>query len=158
VKNWRREAADAVEMLFERTRPDVISLCCFMWMDVDDMKNRLAKVIDHLDPDFLKLAEENRGKMDNPKTQPFPDEVRAEIYSHYLAEIRKHDPSIPVSLSTESWQMWKEFAPKLGMNATDYVCGCGPQSVPGATKLDCHPFKIAVRNDNGQVPGVAPPL
>jgi len=155
VRDWRRDAAEAVEMLFARTHPDVISLCCFMWMDVDEMKARLAGVLDLLDPDFLRIAEEHRGRSGNPKTRPFPDEVRAAIYTHYLAEIRKHDPSIPVSLSTESWQMWAEFAPKLGMTATDYVCGCGPQSVPGARKLDCHPFTTAVRNDQGMVPGVA---
>ena len=158
VKNWRQEAAEAVEMLFARTHPDVISLCCFMWMDIDEMKKRLAPVIDLLDQDFLHLAEEHRGRSDNPRTQPFPDGVRAMIYTHYLEEIRKHDPSIPVSLSTESWQMWKELGPSLGMTATDYVCGCGPQTVPGARKLDCHPFTSAVRNDGGQVPGVDPPF
>jgi hypothetical protein len=156
VKDWRKEAAEAVEMLFARTTPDVISLCCFMWMDVDEMKRRLAPVIDLLDGEFLEAAEEHKGKSDNPLTQPFPDEIRSTIYSHFLAEIRKHDPSIPVSLSTESWRMWTEFAPRLGMTATDYVCGCGPQSVPGARKLEDHPFTTAVRNDEGLVPGVEP--
>lgn len=43
--------------------------------------------------------------------------------------------------------MWGEFGKKLGMTPTNYVCGCGPQSTPGLRKLECHPFKVAVRND-----------
>jgi len=157
VRNWKREASETIELALSKTHPDVISICCFMWMDVDDMKRRLAPVIEHIDPDFLRKAEENRGKSDNPCTRPFPDDAREEIYSHYFSEIRRHDKSIPVSLSTESWQMWTQFAKKMGMNATDYVCGCGPQSVPGLKKLECHPYTSAVRSDNGQVPCVTPP-
>ncbi len=157
VKNWRRDATEAIALALSKTHPDVISLCCLMWMDIDTMRKRLAPVIDLLDPEFLRMAEEYRGSVNNPKTQPFPDKARTMIYEHYLTEIQKHNPSIPVSLSTESWQMWSQFAAKLGMTATNYVCGCGPQAVPGLTKLDCHPFTSAVRNDCGMVPGVNPP-
>lgn len=154
VRNWRREASESIALALGKTHPDVISLCCLMWMDIDEMKKRLAPILDILDPEFVKMAEEYRGKATNLKTRPFPDEARAKVYEHYLSEIQKHNPSIPVSLSTESWQMWTQFAPKMGMTATDYVCGCGPQAVPGATKLECHPFTTAVRNDGGLVPGV----
>ena len=155
VKNWRHEATEVIEYMFERTKPDIVSLCTFMWMDVDGMKSRLAPVLDLLDPEFLRAAEENRGKSDNPKTEPFPDSIRAEIYRHYISEIRKRNATIPISLSTESWQMWSEFSRELGSTASDYVCGCGPQSVPGAKKLDCNAYTVAVRNDNGEVPGVS---
>lgn len=157
VRNWRREAAEAIARLFERTKPDVISLCCFMWMHVDEMKRRLAPVLDLFDPVFLRKAEElGDKKVDNPKTRPFPDSVRSEIYRHYIAEIRKHDKTVPVSLSTESFQMWSQFSDELGMNASDYVCGCGPQAVPGAKKLDCNAYTVAVRNDDGRIPCVYP--
>lgn len=158
VRNWRREAAEAVELALSRTHPDIISLCCFMWMNCDNMKTCLAPALNLLDPEFLRRAEEHRGKVVNSKTQPFPDDARAEIYAHYLAEIRKRNPDIPVSLSTESWEMLDQFAPLLGMTGSDYVCGCGPQAVPGARTLDCNPFAVAVRNDNGAVPCVEPPF
>ncbi len=157
VRNWRQEASDAIDLALSKTHPDVISLCCFMWMDVDNMQRLLAPKLDLLDPDYLRLAVENRGRSDNHRTLPFPDRVRATIYSHYLAEIRKRNLTIPVSLSTESWQMWNEFAPKMGMTASDYVCGCGPNAVPGARRLDCNAFTVAVRNDAGLVPSVVPP-
>jgi len=153
VRGWREEAAETVEMIFDRTDPDVISLCCFMWMDVDEMKRRLTQVADLLDPEFLKAAEESKNEVEDTRAKPFPHRVRAEIYNHHLNEIRKHSESIPVSLSTENWKMWSEFSKKLGMTATNYVCGCGPQTTPGKKILDGHAFKCAVRDSEG-IPGV----
>jgi len=151
VRNWRKDAAESVALLFEKTKPDVISLCCFMWMEVEDMKRRLP--LDLLDPECLKAAEESKAEVKDTRAKPFPHRVRAEIYDFYLQEIRKHDPKVPVSLSTENFRMWGEFTRKLGMTATNYVCGCGPQSTPGKKKLGCHAFKVAVRNE-GAIPGV----
>jgi DNA repair photolyase len=150
VKTWREDAAHAVKLLFEKTHPDIISLCVFMWMDVDEMKRRLP--LDLLDPTFLKAAEEGRAEMEATHAKPFPHAVRTEIYDHYLREIRKYDKEIPVSLSTENFAIWKDFRRKLGMSATNYVCGCGPMCVPGMKKLDQHPFKAAVKDAAG-IPG-----
>ena len=150
VKAWREDAAQTVKLLFERTHPDLISLCCFMWMEIGEMLRRIPEEL--LDPAFVKAARDAREETKETRAQPFPQADRAEIYGHYLAEIRKWNPDIPVSLSTESFAMWKAFGPKLGFTATNYVCGCGPQSTPGARKLSCHPYKVAVRNDEG-IPG-----
>ena len=151
VKNWREDAADAVRKVFEQTKPDVISLCVFMWHDVDRMKERLDT--DLLDPGYLRAAEDGREEVEETMAKPFPHAVRKEIYEYYLQEIRKHNSEIPVSLSTENFRMWGDLSDQLGMKATNYVCGCGPQSDPGLKKLDCHPFKVAVRDDAG-IPGV----
>jgi len=151
VKNWREEADEAVELLFQKTHPDVISLCCFMWMDVDEMKRRLPQEM--LDPWALTAAEEDREEMEGTRAKPFPQRIRKEIYQHYVKAIRKHDPKIPVTLSTENFRMWAEMGRELGYSATNYPCGCGPQTVPGQGKLKCHPFRVAVRNDDG-IPGV----
>jgi len=150
VRGWREEAAYAIRLLFEKTRPDVISLCCFMWMDVDEMLRRLPEEL--LDPHFVQAAREGREEVRDTVAKPFPHRVREEIYDHYLSEIRRWDPDIPVSLSTENFAMWKAFGHKVGFSATDYVCGCGPQTIPGARRLECHPFQVAVRNDEG-IPG-----
>ncbi|MBN1674896.1 MAG: hypothetical protein JXR37_27880 [Kiritimatiellae bacterium] len=153
VKTWREDAARTIETVFQRTKPDIISLCGFMWMDVDEMKRRLAPVADILDPEFLAAAEAARDEVRDTRTKPFPPAMRARLYDHYLAEIRKHDPGVPVSLSTENFQMWRAFERKLGMSATNYVCGCGPQCVPGIKRLVDHPFRVAVRA-SAAVPGV----
>ncbi len=151
VRGWRKDAEETVRLIFEKTRPDVISLCCFMWMDVEDMKRRLP--VDLLDPDCLKAAEDSKAEVADTRAKPFPHRVRAEIYDFHLQQIRRRDKNVPVSLSTENWEMWRTFTRRLGMTATNYVCGCGPQSTPGLQKLSCHAFKVAVRHDAG-IPGV----
>ena len=147
VRTWREDAAYAVAKIFEMTRPDVISLCVWMWHDVDEMKERLD--VNLLDPAFLKVAEEAREEVAQTRTRPFPQRARQKIYAHYLAEIRKHDRDMPVSLSTESFDMWKEMGPELGYKASDYVCGCGPTTTPGAREVSCHPFRDAVPDREG---------
>ena len=147
VRTWREDAAYAVKLLFEKTRPDVISLCVFMWHDVDSMKRKLPA--DLLDPAYLAAAEEAREEMKATRASPFPQWVRTEIYEHYLAEIRRHDPDVPVSMSTENFRIWKALGPTFGFTATDYVCGCGPRSTPGARKLACHAFHVAQRDSAG---------
>lgn len=147
VRGWEEEAARAVELLFQRTRPDVISLCCLMWMDVEDMLRVLPREL--LDESCVQAALEQRETMQGLITGPLPPEMRAKVYLHYLREIRRHAPDLPVSLSTESFEMWRQLGPELGATATSYVCGCGPNSTPGRRKLGCHPFRAAVRNDAG---------
>ena len=145
VKTWREEAAEMMELAFARTNPDIISMCSLMWMDVDEMKRRLPEDLDLLDPEFLAAAEEAREDVKDTITKPFPHHMRAKIYDHYLAEVRRHNAEVSVSLSTETFRMWSEFENKLGMTATNYVCGCGPQCVPGIGKLVDHPFSVAKR-------------
>ncbi|MFO8080475.1 MAG: hypothetical protein R6V07_09230 [Armatimonadota bacterium] len=141
VRNWREEAAEAVDLLFQKTNPDVISLCVFMWHDVEAMTRKLP--VDLLDPWALQAAEEAGLTTADTRAAPFPEDVRAEIYLHYLREIRRHDPDVPVSLSTENFKMWKRLEDELACTATDYVCGCGPNSTPGRTCLKEHAFDIA---------------
>ncbi|MGI5818807.1 MAG: spore photoproduct lyase family protein [Armatimonadota bacterium] len=141
VRNWREEASEAIDLLFDRTAPDVISLCVFMWHDVEAMKRKLP--VELLDPRALKAAEEAGLTTADTRSAPFPEDVRAEIYLHYLREIRRHDPDIPVSLSTENFRMWKRLEGELGCSATDYVCGCGPNSTPGRACLEQNAFEIA---------------
>jgi DNA repair photolyase len=155
VRGWEADASAAVELAFARTRPDVVSLCCFMWMDVDELKRRLP--VDRLDPEFLAAAEAGKASVADTVTKPFPPEFRRRIYEHYLREIRRRDAKVPVSLSTESFALWKELEPLLGYNARNYPCGCGPFTVPGAPTLACDPFVVPVRNDGGEIPCVQPP-
>jgi DNA repair photolyase len=147
VHNWRQDAADAVELLFARTRPDMISLCVFMWMEIEEMLRRVPRAL--LDAACVQAALDGQEAMTDTSAKPFPPDIRLMIYEHYLQEIRRWAPELPVSLSTENFAMWKEMGPRLGATATSYVCGCGPNSTPGATTLKCHPFTAAIRNDAG---------
>lgn len=147
VRDWRRDAAETVEMIFKTTRPDVISLCVYMWMDIDETRRRLDASL--LDPAYLAAAEEAAEETKYPRCRPFPPRVRSEVYEFYLNEIRRHDTEIPVSISTESPDMWKRLGGRLGAAASNYVCGCGPNSTPWRKKLDCNAFRIAAGGPAG---------
>jgi spore photoproduct lyase len=143
VANWREEASELIELALTETRPDVISLFSFAWMDVDRMKACLDP--DLLDADYLRAAEEAVEEMKDCRAKPFPERVRAEIYQHHIDEIRKWHRDVPISLSTETWTMWRRFQDQLGAQPHNYVCGCGPQSTPWRTKLDCNAWAVAKR-------------
>jgi hypothetical protein len=144
VREWREDASEAIRMIFARTNPDVISLCCFMWMTIDDLKKRLD--VSLLDPTYIAAAEAAVDEVADTRTKPFPEWVRAEIYEHHFNEIRKWNSEVPVSLSTENWKMWKRLESMLGSTALNYVCGCGPNSTPWRDKLQVHPFEIAKKS------------
>jgi hypothetical protein len=152
VRNWREDASAAIEQLFAMTNPDVISLCVYMWQDIETMKRRLP--VDLLDPWALQAAEEAAITPGQTRTAPFPDDVRAEIYLHHLREIRRHNPDVPVSLSTENFTMWKRLEGELGCSATNYVCGCGPNATPGRRCLSEHAFRIAEGGPVGEFDGM----
>jgi DNA repair photolyase len=138
---WREDAAEAVRMIFASTRPDVISLCVFMWMDAAEMVRRIGR--DLLDADCLAAAEAAAEQMADQRVRPFPDDVRAEIYEFYLREVRKHDADVAVSISTEHPGMWQRLGEKLGAAPGTYVCGCGPNSTPWRKTLPCNAFQAA---------------
>ncbi len=133
VRNWRQECRAMVEAVFANTRPDNVGLCTVAWMGAEEF--RQAFDVATLDPAFVKAMDDAAGSMKGIATGPFPHEVRAEIYSFYLDEIRKHNETVPVFLCTESPRMWDEFAPRLGLKASDYACGCGPQCPPAAVRV-----------------------
>lgn len=147
VRTWREDAVETIRLLFDRTQPDLISLCCLVAMPFAEMRETIP--LELLDPEYVRKAESSAPAPEDTRAKPFPHDVRAEIYDFYIREIRKHNTDVPVSLCAETGEMWNEFGEKLGFTETNYVCGCGPQSTPGRRKLSCHPFDVAVRNDSG---------
>jgi spore photoproduct lyase len=133
LANWREECERMMDLAFAKTRPENIGLCMVAWMSAEELESIID--VSLLDPDFVRAMRESAEEMRGFLPGPFPHEVRAEVYSFYLEEIRKHDESVPVFLCTESAEMWREFEGRLGRSPGNYVCGCGPQSAPGATRL-----------------------
>ena len=141
VSDWREEAGYTVDLALSRTQPDNLSMTALMWMSVEDLKSCIPG--DLLDQDYLQAAEAAAEEMTGSRVGPFPHRVREEIYRHYLAEIRRRDPYVPVTLSTESLQMWKSLGEILGFTPADYVCGCGAGAIPGKLALDSNPWRDA---------------
>ena len=138
VRNWREENAELIERMFTRTKPDVISLCAFGWMDVTEAR----KCIDFslLDPEFVAAMDSAapflaaRG-FTAGGGRPIPHDARAMMFKFLIDEIRKHNRTIPISLCLETVEMWALFARELGMplhpdKTATYYCNCGPQCTP----------------------------
>jgi hypothetical protein len=75
-------------------------------------------------------AERMLASIDGPMPV-FPHEARARVYRFLLEQVRRLAPDMPVSLCGETPQMWEELADELRMTPDNYVCTCGPDSVPG---------------------------
>ena len=138
VRNWKEENAELIARIFERTKPDVISLCPFGWMDLETARSVLD--FDLLDPEFVAAMEsaapflKARGFEFGGGT-PIPHDARAHMLKFLIDEIRKHSRTIPVSLCLETLEMWALFERELGMPAhpektATYYCNCGPLCTP----------------------------
>jgi hypothetical protein len=66
----------------------------------------------------------------------FPHDLRLEVYRFVIERAAEIDPRQRVSLCNETIEMWDELGPVLGMTPEDYVCGCGPTSVPGGGRRE----------------------
>jgi DNA repair photolyase len=140
VRNWREDATTMARLALDGMRPEVINLFTLAWMSADEVKR--AFDVNEFDPELVRLMEEGRAEVEGLRTGPFPHRARAMIYDHFITEIRKVDPDVPITFSTETLDMWKEFGPRLGYKPTDYICGCGAQAEPGVTRLRRNPWKI----------------
>jgi hypothetical protein len=141
VKNWREEADYTIDLALSRTHPDNLSMTALMWMDVHTMKECLGA--DVLDPEFVRAAEDAEEEMRESHTGPLPPHMREKIYRHYIACVRDKDADIPLTLSTESADMWKSLATELGTTPADYVCGCGAGATPDLLTLNSNPWHDA---------------
>jgi spore photoproduct lyase len=138
VRGWREEAAEMIALALRRTRPDNLSMTVLMWMKVDALTACIRP--DRLDPEFLEAALAAKDRMGDERVAPFPPELREVVYRHYLAEIRARDAEIPVTISTESLEMWERLGPALGFTPSNYVCGCGAGATPHCRKLESNPW------------------
>lgn len=141
VKSWREDATFTIDLALARTRPDNLSMTVLMWMQVEELKGCIPE--DMLDPEFVRAADEAAANMRDTRNAPFPHEMREAVYRHYLGEIRLRDSAVPVTISTESFDMWKSLGQELGFTMANYVCGCGAGATPGKRVLDTNPWQDA---------------
>jgi len=135
VRNWRDESEAMIRDLLSRVKPDIITMDLLGWMNPE----AIGEIMDLslLDARFLEgMRELFRSGSPGPAYYPsakhiFPHNLRLEVYEFVLGEIRRWNRDVRVSLCNETVEIWREFGPRLGMTPEDYVCGCGPTSVPG---------------------------
>ena len=130
VRGWRREATACIEQLFAKVRPETVRLWILSLMTADETDRLIGA--DMLDPEISAAMHRAAGQLTEGFAQPFPLEVRAEVYSYYLDEIRRVSPSTPVSLCSETRPVWDRLSGHLRMSPDRLYCCCGAQSAPGS--------------------------
>ena len=63
--------------------------------------------------------------------QLFPHDARVRMYRHFTDQIRRLSPATRIAFCGETPEIWAEFKDEVGMTPQNYVCACGPTSVPG---------------------------
>jgi DNA repair photolyase len=132
LKNWHEEYRSMIQGLFKAAKPDIITLDILGFMTPEGIKQSLDFSL------FDEKAQDIISNIPAPTARSgfkhiLPHNYRKEIYQFMYEEIRKMDPTVPITLCNETFDMWEEFeqtwTPK--MEVEDYVCCCGPDSVPG---------------------------
>ncbi|MFW6161526.1 MAG: spore photoproduct lyase family protein [Planctomycetota bacterium] len=129
IREWRAETTDMLERLFGRVEPEVVRCWVLAMMDADEFE--LMFDAESMDPRFMRRMREDADELRGQHIAPFPLDVRAEIYEHYLDEVRRISPDTPVALCTDHPKLWEMLAPKLQMRPGKMFCCCGALSVPG---------------------------
>ncbi len=130
VRNWREDAAEAVENLFSCARPDSIGITVLMWMGAEALRRRID--VSLLDPEFVEAMDAAEEDLQGVQSGPFPIEKRLEVYRFMIDEIRKHDLDVNLYVSTEAPEVWDAIGDELGQDGRRFLCGCGPVALPGA--------------------------
>lgn len=129
VVGWQEEFSALIRDVFAAVKPETIGFCCIIWMEVDALKQRLGGEL--IDPEFLQAAEDAVEEMKGQTHAPFPHEWRAKLYRFLISEVRRWDADVPIFLSTETREMWRELEDEIGQQARTFMCGCNPVQVPG---------------------------
>jgi len=131
---WRDDISAMIRAMFARLAPELITIDVLGWMRPWQMFN--AMDVDAFDPRFRDEAyAAHEAGEEKPGKHFFSHGLRKEILETVIGEVQLVSPDTPVSLCNETFQMWEELGPGLGMTADNYACCCGPDSVPGCRGL-----------------------
>lgn len=125
--NWCGEMSGKRTGQLGRTGDPTIIFNRFRWIDDQDMA-RLKETYPNLRGYYF--LGDGAFTFTNGK-QLFPHEARARVYRFFIERIKELSPTTRIALCGETPDMWDELRSELGMDPGDYVCACGPTSVPG---------------------------
>ena len=137
IKNWQEENEDMLEKYLSAVRPDIITMDMFKWIeprivrDIFDVSLWDEEYLEYVDKyAAMDPGERPRGILLNGK-QVFPHDARARVYRFFIDKIRELNTDVRIALCGETPEMWDEISPELGMTSDNYICACGPTSIPG---------------------------
>jgi len=129
IRGWRESYAACIEELLSKAKLETLGFTSMIWTSYERLQAMLDT--DLLDPIFVEAAREAQEEMKDSRHGPFPREKRVEMYRFLIAEARKHDPKLPLFVSTETAEVWDDLAPVIGQNPRKFFCGCNPVQGPG---------------------------
>ena len=129
VENWREENRAMIRRLFGQVRPDVLSIDTVQRMSA--MQAHRCMDLSLWDQSFVEAMDAAAVEMEGKYYGPLPHHKRAEVYRFIIDEVRSVSPDTRIGLCLESYEMWQELGPELGMRADRYLCNCGPTCTPG---------------------------
>ncbi|MFC1718589.1 radical SAM protein [Candidatus Poribacteria bacterium] len=137
IKDWQAENRQMIEVVFEHVRPDLITMDVLGWMSAEQIKDSMElSLFDDEYRDLVEdMAQDGIRRVSDSVKQIFPHPARLRIYRFFIEEIRRVRGETPIAICMETEEMWRELSDELGMQRDDYVCCCGPVSVPGHPML-----------------------
>jgi len=139
VRNWRDEYRELIDKLYSCTKPDIISLCMFGWMSLEDTLACLDR--DILDPQVLRAMEAAAPFLDElgyraGGGRPIPHDTREAIFRFLIEEIQKRKTNTVIALCLETDAMWTRLGGLIAQKPSQYVCNCGGMCTPGNPLYD----------------------
>jgi len=130
VRNWRDEYAQLIAHIFAVTRPDVISLAIFGWMDLAATERCLD--LEVLEPEAVAAMRAPGHDADWPgrHSSPLPFDYRRQMFEFLIAEIRRHSAEAAIAICLDTPRMWAALGTRIGQSPERYFCNCGAHCAP----------------------------
>ncbi len=134
IKNWQAENTEMIEKLFAKVKPDLITMDILGWMTAQQIKDSMDITL--FSDEYRNIIEDlaSKGAINNIK-QIIPHDARLKIYKYFISKLKRLGNGTPFAICMETNEMWNELSGDLGMQKDNYVCCCGPESVPGHPML-----------------------
>ncbi len=129
IENWREETTEMLELLFSKVQPEVVRAWVLAMMEADEFERMFD--VEKMDSKFVRRMREEAENLAGLRHAPFPIDVRTEIYSYYVDEVRRISPETPFAICSETPAVWDELEDELMMTRDDMFCCCGGLSAPG---------------------------
>ncbi|NCO35241.1 MAG: hypothetical protein AUJ92_08900 [Armatimonadetes bacterium CG2_30_59_28] len=129
IATWRRETSEMLELLFSKVQPEVLRGWVLAMMEAYEFEQMFDTGM--MDQKHMTQMREAAEELAGQHIAPFPLDVRAEIYEHYLDEVSRISPETPFALCTEHPRLWEMLKDKLCMSPGKMFCCCGGLSRPG---------------------------
>lgn len=137
VLDWQVEVDAMLTDLLTRTEPDVLTLDTLKWTPPERVWGMFDKEL--WDDEYAGYVDQYAAMEPSQRPYPvlpngkqlFPHEARVRLYRFFIERIRELSPHTRIAFCGETPQIWEEFREEVGMVPGEYVCACGPTSVPG---------------------------